>query len=136
MFEIIKTAFVYSCISFSIVFVVLGGLTLVIYATRVISSGKEPSSPGAGGAGTGGISVAAPAPASSGGKAAPIAAVGVKTQHIAAITAAIMAMTQGRGRVLGIAPAQGQSYPSLAARWRSSAIVESVGRGLTPSWKR
>jgi Na+-transporting methylmalonyl-CoA/oxaloacetate decarboxylase gamma subunit len=143
MFEIIKTAFVYSCIAFSIVFVVLGGLTVVIYAMRLITGSNAPSAPGtgAGGGTPAPVPAAAPAPASSGGKAAPIAAVNVKAQHVAAITAAILAATQGRGRVLGIAPAlasaQGQACPSLAAaRWHSTAIVKGIGRGLSPSWKR
>jgi hypothetical protein len=43
MSEVIKTAVVYSCIAFSIVFIVLGGLTAVIYAMRVLTAEKTPS---------------------------------------------------------------------------------------------
>jgi hypothetical protein len=38
MAESIKLAFIYSCIAFSIVFIVLGGLTAVIYATRLTAA--------------------------------------------------------------------------------------------------
>jgi Na+-transporting methylmalonyl-CoA/oxaloacetate decarboxylase gamma subunit len=135
MSEIIKTAVIYSCIAFSIVFIVLGGLTAVIYAMRLTTGSQTPSAPASG---TGAGAVAVPAPASP-GKAAPIAAANVKAQHVAAVTGAILALTQGRGRVLGIAPAQpqGQGYPSSpTARWHSAGIVESVGSHLSPSWKR
>jgi Na+-transporting methylmalonyl-CoA/oxaloacetate decarboxylase gamma subunit len=130
MSEIIKTAIVYSCIAFSIVFIVLGGLTVVIYAMRLTTGSKTPSAP-APGAGAGPVSS---------GQAVPIAAVDVKAQHVAAIAAAVLAATRGRGRVLSIFPApasaQGQGNPSLTSRWRSAAIIENVGRHLSPSWKR
>jgi hypothetical protein len=38
MSEVIRTAVIYSCIAFSIVFIVLGGLTAVIYATRLTTA--------------------------------------------------------------------------------------------------
>ena len=37
----ITRALVYSCIAFSIVFIVLGGLTAVIYAMRLMTGGEE-----------------------------------------------------------------------------------------------
>ncbi|MDR2175373.1 MAG: hypothetical protein LBO82_05490 [Synergistaceae bacterium] len=38
MGEAVKTAIIYSCIAFSIVFIVLGGLTAVIYAMRLLTA--------------------------------------------------------------------------------------------------
>lgn len=35
-------AVIYSCIAFSIVFIVLGGLTAVIYATRLMTGKENP----------------------------------------------------------------------------------------------
>ena len=40
----IMTAIIYSCIAFSIVFIVLGGLTAIIYATRFMAGEKSSSS--------------------------------------------------------------------------------------------
>jgi len=72
-------------------------------------------------------------------KVAKAETVNVKAQHVAAITAAILAATRGRGRILNIVPLPPQ--PGLISsdatrRWRSTAIVASVGRRLVPSWKR
>jgi Na+-transporting methylmalonyl-CoA/oxaloacetate decarboxylase gamma subunit len=139
MSEIIRTALIYSCIAFSIVFVVLGGLTAVIYAMRVITgSSRTPSAPASGG---GSVPVPAPVPApvvSSNAAPAAAVAVNVKARHVAVITAAVLAATQGRGRVSNIAPAQVQErgYFAQATRWRSAGIVENVGNHLTPAWKR
>ncbi|MDR1621720.1 MAG: hypothetical protein LBS00_05035 [Synergistaceae bacterium] len=41
--SVMVTAIVYSCIAFSIVFIVLGGLTAVIYAMRMITGSETPS---------------------------------------------------------------------------------------------
>jgi hypothetical protein len=63
--------------------------------------------------------------------------VNVKAQHVAAITAAILTATGGRGRILSIAPQYGPAAISSAAasRWRTAGIVAS-GRTIAPSWKR
>jgi hypothetical protein len=137
MSEIIRAAIIYSCIAFSIVFIVLGGLTIVIYATRLAAGGSTPPSAPNSGAGKGTPAASAASAASGGAAPARAVAVDVKGQHVAAITAAILALTQGRGRILSVAPAQAQGCPSLtASRWRSAGIVESTGRRLAPSWKR
>jgi len=62
----------------------------------------------------------------------------VKTQHVAAITAAILTATQGRGRILSIVPQSGVVSITSGAtrRWREAGIVASVGRRVPPSWKR
>ncbi|MDR2175367.1 MAG: hypothetical protein LBO82_05460 [Synergistaceae bacterium] len=141
MSEIIRTAVIYSCIAFSIVFVVLGGLTVVIYAMRLTAGSNAPSAP-ASGTGKGipaGPAASVPSSASSSSSlAVPAASANVKAHHVAAVAAAILAATQGRGRVLGIVPAQAQGQVCLspANRWRSAAILENVGRHLSPAWRR
>jgi Na+-transporting methylmalonyl-CoA/oxaloacetate decarboxylase gamma subunit len=134
--EVIKNALIYSGIAFSIVFIVLGILTTVIFAMRGITGSRTPSAPASGG---GSVSAAAPPPVSY-SNAAPAVAVSVKAQHVAAITAAVLSATQGRGRVLDIVPAQVQAEwrgcPSRTDRWRSAGIIENVGNHLAPTWKR
>ena len=85
--------------------------------------------------------LSSPAP-SVAAKVAPVAAqagvINVKSQHVAAITAAILAATHGRGRILSIVP---QASPLSVAsdatrRWREAGIVAGVGRRVVPSWKR
>ena len=62
----------------------------------------------------------------------------VKAQHVAAVTAAILAATQGRGRILSIVPQAGPVSISSSStrRWCEAGIVASVGRHIAPSWKR
>lgn len=138
MSQVVVNAIIYSCIAFSIVFVVLGGLTLVIYAMRLTTGAKTPPASGSGSAPAAPGQAAPAGQAAPSGQAMPAVAVNVKAQHVAAITAAILAATLGRGRVLSIAPVQGQGQviPSLTTRWRSAAILENAGRRLAPSWKR
>ncbi|MDR1741602.1 MAG: OadG family protein [Synergistaceae bacterium] len=120
------TAAIYSLIAFSIVFIVLFGLTCVIYAMRFVTTGSG----GAGSAGSGPKQQAAPsapAPAASG------------NAHVAAITAAVLAATHGLGRILSISPliAGGRTILSEANRmWRSTSHVENVNGGIAPVWKR
>jgi Na+-transporting methylmalonyl-CoA/oxaloacetate decarboxylase gamma subunit len=132
MHSTIYTAFVYSLIAFSIVFIVLGGLTLMIYAMRLLTGGEEPKKPSS-------DSTAKAAPAAKAAETRPLAAAGnVKAQHVAAITAAILAATQGAGRILRITPA-GSARPFSAgasSTWRAAAVVDSVNRGIEPTWKR
>jgi Na+-transporting methylmalonyl-CoA/oxaloacetate decarboxylase gamma subunit len=131
--EIIWRAITYSCIAFSIVFLVLGLLTAVIYAMRLTSKETPPAS-GADDDLGGEAKVSAAVPAN-----APQAdTAGVKSRHVAAITAAILALTQGRGRILSITPAAaGNNFLREATRlWRSTAIVRNVGRRLPAAWKR
>jgi Na+-transporting methylmalonyl-CoA/oxaloacetate decarboxylase gamma subunit len=119
----VSTAFVYSCIAFSIVFIVLGGLTVVIYAMRVATGSEAPQKP-----------------FSNEGVAQPkvVQSTNVKTQHVAAITAAIAAATQGRGKIVNIAPtSQQRTFSSETTRiWRTMAVVEASSRRFVPSWKQ
>ena len=71
------------------------------------------------------------APAEAGPKPA-----GIDPRHVAAVTAAILAATHGRGRVVGIEPHSAANFSEATQRWRVSAIIESAGRRLAPSWKR
>ena len=123
---VLTRALVFSCIAFSIVFIVLGGLTLVIYAMRLLtgdSSGSSDSAP-----------VAVKEPATT--KAEAKQETGINSRHVAAITAAILAATQGRGRILGITPTPRAISSETTRMWRTAGIVESIGRRLAPSWKR
>jgi len=117
-------ALIYSLIAFSIVFIVLGGLTAIIYAMRLLtgdSSSEEPDE-----------KITLPAKASS------IHSPDVKKQHVAAIAAAILTATGGRGRILGVTPlGQGRTISSEATKvWRTAAIMSIASRRLAPSWKR
>jgi hypothetical protein len=132
MSSTIFTAFVYSMIAFSIVFIVLGGLTLMIYAMRLLPSDEEPKKPSSASANK----AAQAAPAAKATESRPLATAGsVKAQHVAAITAAILAATQGAGRILRITPARATPTGGRST-WRAAAVIESVNRGLEPSWKR
>jgi Na+-transporting methylmalonyl-CoA/oxaloacetate decarboxylase gamma subunit len=124
--SVLEMSIVYSFIAFSIVFIVLGGLTAVIYAMRIATGNAGSSEP--------------PSAASA---AKPQAQVQVqtteaKTQHVAAITAAILASTQGRGRIVSIAPASRQrTFSSETTRlWTTMAVIEANQRRLAPSWKQ
>jgi Na+-transporting methylmalonyl-CoA/oxaloacetate decarboxylase gamma subunit len=137
--EVLQEAFTYSCIAFSIVFIVLGMLTGVIYAMRLVTSKGTPAAPGSGEKAK--VSAAGSAPqanTTSGSGALATGAPAVKSRHVAAITAAILAATQGRGRILSIAPAGARRNVTLEATrlWRTVGIAESVGRRLPPTWKR
>jgi len=136
MSSVILEALVYSMIAFSIVFIVLGGLTAVIFATRFLGesnesgdsedSGEKKPSP---------ATVSPPPPVS-----VPAAvAVNANAHHVAAITSAILAMTQGRGWVRSIAPAEEnlrKLAPDTTKRWRAAGILEGKERRLEPTWKR
>ena len=130
--QAIFDAIIYSLIAFSIVFMVLFGLTLVIYAMRFMGGEEKPAA----------LSEVKPAPAAPAPAAKPAPApaptvANVKARHVAAITGAILAMTQGRGRIRSVMPAAtGQSLPGTTNRWRTAGIVENNPRGVEPVWKR
>jgi len=60
----------------------------------------------------------------------------INARHVAAITAAVLTATHGRGRIVNIAPSKSAASFDTTRRWRATAIVEAVGRRLRPSWKR
>lgn len=120
-------ALIVSMIAFTIVFLVLIGLTLVIYAIKFFSgSGEKKDS------GTPSTPVT---PAAVASVAAPQPPAG-KSQITAAITAAILAATQGRGRILSVSPAlQDGIAPLSRTTWKTTGIVERISGRLVRPWK-
>jgi len=123
-------ALVYSLIAFSIVFVVLGGMTLLIFAMRLLGDEDEKS-----GSSKGGESKASPAPVKP-AQSASTPASHVKAHPVAAITAAILAITHGRGRITSIARADRSAPGGTTERWRQVGIFEGSARHIAPAWKR
>jgi len=127
------TALLYSFIALSIVFFILGGMTVVIYTMRLIGGENTSGDSGASGASKGAEPAKSAAPAKSS------SAANIKAHHVAAITAAILAMTQGRGRIKSITAAGGNLRKSASdgtQRWRTAGILEGNSRRLEPAWKR
>jgi Na+-transporting methylmalonyl-CoA/oxaloacetate decarboxylase gamma subunit len=132
--SVVREAIIYSCIAFSIVFIVLGGLTLMIFAMRIVTGSAASKEP----------------PSSVVGAAQPKQSTDLKAQtdlkarHVAAITAAILASTQGKVRIVNITPAP-QQQRTLSSEttqiWRTVAVVEASTRRFVPSrfvpfWKQ
>lgn len=138
-FEGMSGAINVSIVAFSIVFGVLFGLTVMIYAIRIFSGGSGPK-PDAGKPSSGGAPAkAAPAPA-----AASAPAGNPQGKVVAAITAAILEATGGRGRVLAIEPAgpaaSGQACQFGECRWthawRSSGVAALTYNQVDRAWRR
>ena len=119
-----------SLVAFSIVFIVLLGLTLVIFAMRFFAAGERPK-PDDG-------ATAPQRPQSA--PAAPAArAEGAQARVVAAITAAILAATGGRGRVVSIAPETVDAVQKGARwtrAWRASGVLNLISRSVDRGWKR
>ena len=130
-FEGVSGSITVSITAFTIVFAVLAGLTAVIYAIKIFAG--EDVGPAA----------ASASPLLPGGESAPSApvapaprAAGVDRKVVAAITAAVLAATGGRGRVLSVVPERGAEQPSRWTRtWRTAALIEGVGNRLSRPWK-
>ncbi len=130
-FEGVSGSITVSITAFTIVFAVLAGLTAVIYAIKIFAG--EDVGPAA----------ASASPRLPGGEPAPSApvapaprAAGVDRKVVAAITAAVLAATGGRGRVLSVVPERGAEQPSRWTRtWRTAALIEGVGNRLSRPWK-
>ena len=126
-FEGVSGSITVSVTAFTIVFAVLAGLTAVIYAIKIFA----------------GPAAASASPAPPEGDPAPLApvapaprAAGVDRKVVAAITAAILAATGGRGQVLSVVPEEGAERPSRWTRiWRTAALIEGVGNRLDRPWK-
>ena len=136
-FEGVSGSITVSITAFTIVFAVLAGLTAVIYAIKIFAG------EGAGSAAASVAPAASASPAPPRGDPAPSAAVVPVPRTaeddrrvVAAITAAILAATGGRGRVLSVVPERGTGQPSRWTRtWRTSALLEGVGNRLDRPWK-
>ena len=130
-FEGVSGSITVSITAFTIVFAVLAGLTAVIYAIKIFAG--EDAGPAA--------ASASPAPPRA--DPAPSAAVAPVPRTaeddrrvVAAITAAVLAATGGRGRVLSVVPERGAEQPSRWTRtWRTAALIEGVGNRLSRPWK-
>ena len=130
-FEGVSGSITVSITAFTIVFAVLAGLTAVIYAIKIFA-GEDV-----------GPASASASPLLPGGEPAPSApvapaprAAGVDRKVVAAITAAVLAATGGRGRVLSVVPERGAEQPSRWTRtWRTAALIEAVGNRLDRPWK-
>ena len=130
-FEGVSGAITVSITAFTIVFAVLAGLTAVIYAIKIFAG--EDVGPAA-------ASASPLLPRGEPAPSAPVApaprAAGVDRKVVAAITAAVLAATGGRGRVLSVAPERGAEQPSRWTRtWRTAALIEGVGNRLNRPWK-
>ena len=131
-FEGAGGALTVSMIAFTIVFVVLAGLTLVIFAIKFFAG--SPENKGSGTSGTPVVPSVTPVVST---PAAPVQPAG-KSRVAAAITAAILAATQGRGRVLSVTPlgvSTGSVAPSARTTWKTTGIVERISGRLSRPWK-
>ena len=120
-----------SIIAFSVVFLVLGGLSGVIYAIKYIAQGLErkKNEPPAGNVAAGNAAAAATAPA-----AAPAAQTGADGRLMAVLAAAVAA-SGIVGRIVGVAPAEGsRTRPARSSGWRSAALAEGI-QALARDWK-
>ena len=130
-FEGVSGSITVSVTAFTIVFAVLAGLTAVIYAIKIFAG--EGTGPAVALAASASLAPprAEPAPSA---PAAPAPRVDGKI--VAAITAAVLTATGGRGRVLSVVPERGIGQPSRWTRiWRTAALIEGVGNRLNRPWK-
>ena len=123
-----------SIIAFSVVFLVLGGLSGVIYAIKYIAQGLErkKNEPPAGNVAAGNAAAAAAATAPV--AAAPAAQTGADGRLMAVLAAAVAA-SGIVGRIVGVAPAEGsRTRPARSSGWRSAALAEGI-QALSRDWK-
>ncbi len=119
-----------SIIAFSVVFLVLGGLSGVIYAIKYIAQGLErkKNEPPAGNVAAGNAAATAPV------AAAPAAQTGADGRLMAVLAAAVAA-SGIVGRIVGVAPAEGsRTRPARSGGWRSAALAEGI-QALARDWK-
>ena len=119
-----------SIIAFSVVFLVLGGLSGVIYAIKYIAQGLErkKNEPPAGNVAAGNAAATAPV------AAAPAAQTGADGRLMAVLAAAVAA-SGIVGRIVGVAPAEGsRTRPARSGGWRSAALAEGI-QALSRDWK-
>ena len=125
-------------IAFSTVFLVLGGLTLIICCVKYLADaigrmGKQGSPPSKGGR----VVKAAPPKASPGpvtSAPAPSATEGGKLAAV--ISAAILASTGRAVRIKSIIPAGRGIRGTLSGGWRASALLENYQGMVKDPWNR
>jgi hypothetical protein len=123
-------------IAFSTVFLVLGGLTLIIFCVQYLAAigegGKKKKTPPSGGA------PARPAPAAVPAPASPEQAKGSNAEGsrlAAVISAAILASTGRAVRIKSITPA-GRHKGTIGGGWRASALLENSQGMVRDPWSR
>ena len=121
-------AFILTIIAFTVVFLVLGGLTAIIYGIQYLALALERKQTGGGGS----APAAVPSPAAPAASGA-VAGTG-DSRLLAVIAGAIAAHSGGTFRISSVRPAGSALSPSGGAAWRQSAIFESLG-GLSRDWK-
>ena len=118
-----------SIIAFSVVFLVPGGLSGVIYAIKYMAQGLErkKSAPPSGGS--------APAPSAPASVSASPAPVAGADGRLMAVLAAAVAASGIAGRIVGVSAAGGsRTRPERSAGWRSAALAEGI-RSHSRDWK-
>ena len=132
-FEGIGGAIALSLIAFSIVFLVLAGLTLLIYAMRVITklAGKSEAP-----AASAKPKAAAPAPvAAPVAPAASAASQCADDELVAVITAAIAAEIGSMVAVKSIVPVNGHMISDHSDGWLACARIEGLQGTLVDGWR-
>lgn len=128
-FEGVSGAAYVSIIAFSIVFAVLFGLTVMIFAMKLFAGSKESGESSSSGA----PAPKQPAPAAVSAAAAPVlnAASSVSSQGkvIAAITAAVLAASGG-GRIMSITPAavSAAGETGWTRAWKANGVADLIAR--------
>ena len=116
-----------SIIAFSVVFLVLGGLSGVIYAIKYIAQGLErkKNAPPSG----------SPPPSASSVPEVAAASRAATDGRLMAVLAAAVAASGIVGRIVGVAPAEGsRTRPARSSGWRSAALAEGI-QALARDWK-
>jgi hypothetical protein len=123
-------ATIMSAIAFSIVFIVLGGLTGIIYGIKYLAAGMDRKKSG------GSAAVAAPqapkAPAGTAGISHFAGTSGTTKGQILAVLAAAVAASGG-GRITSISRVQAASSPH-GTPWKQMGIVENLST-MTRDWR-
>lgn len=120
-----------SIIAFSVVFLVLGGLSGIIYGIKYMATALERKK--GGGSGT------APAPVAPAAavQAAPAASGGSDKGRLLAVISAAVAAVEGPGaRITSVRPSGGAAVlaPRGGLEWKRVGIIETLG-GLSRDWK-
>ncbi|HRX26484.1 MAG TPA: OadG family protein [Aminivibrio sp.] len=120
-----------SIIAFSVVFLVLGGLSGIIYGIKYMATALERKK--GGGSGT------APAPVAPAAavQTVPAAAGGSDKGRLLAVISAAVAAVEGPGaRITSVRPSGGAAAlaPRGGLEWKRVGIIETLG-GLSRDWK-
>ena len=128
--EGVSGAFTMSIIAFSVVFLVLGGLSGIIYGIKYMASGLDRKKSGGNGSAPAPSTPAAPlasAPAASGGAD--------KGRLLAVISAAVAAVEGPGARITSVRPGGAAAVaPRGGLEWKRVGIMETLG-GLSRDWK-